>query len=175
MSLDKKQRHEVRRKLRKAVAEADARFYVVGAEHDLQAEMKAFVDLHQMSTPEKDEFMDAKMEAFFFDAAKVLQARGWLQLSFVEMAGKKAATLLSFDYGDSILVYNSGYDPGQFRHLSPGIVVTSRSIEHAIDLGRSKFDFLRGDEVYKYRFGAQDTRVHRLVIARPGVSLGEAC
>jgi CelD/BcsL family acetyltransferase involved in cellulose biosynthesis len=175
MSLDKKQRHEVRRKMRKAAAEAGARFYISGPEQDLQAEMQAFIDLHQKSTPEKDAFMDSQMEGFFFDVAEILQEKGWLQLSFAEMGGQKAATLLSFDYGDAILVYNSGYDPTQFRHLSPGIVVTARSIEHAIALGRAKFDFLRGDEVYKYRFGAQDTHVRRLLIAQRGVPLPETC
>jgi CelD/BcsL family acetyltransferase involved in cellulose biosynthesis len=171
MSLDKKQRHEVRRKLRKADAEADTRLVVVGRDHNLQAEMETFIELHQKSTPEKDEFMDPQMQEFFFDVARVLQDRGWLQLAFVEMDGQKAATLLNFDYDDAILVYNSGYDPTQFRHLSPGIVITARCIEQAIALGRSKFDFLRGDEVYKYRFGAQDSEVRRLLIAKPGVSL----
>jgi CelD/BcsL family acetyltransferase involved in cellulose biosynthesis len=175
MMLDKKQRHEVRRKMRKAEYEANARFFVVGLEQDLQAAMEEFVDLHQRSTPEKDEFMDPKMQRFFFDVAQVLQEKGWLQLAFVEMDGQKAATLLNFDYGESILVYNSGYDPSQFRHLSPGIVVTACSIEYAIALGRSKFDFLRGDEVYKYRFGAQDTEVRRLLIAKPGVHLEVTC
>ena len=45
--LDKKQRHEVRRKLRRADSEADTRFVVVGDEHDLAAEMRAFIQLHQ--------------------------------------------------------------------------------------------------------------------------------
>jgi len=173
--LDKKQRHEVRRKLRKADGEADTRFIIVGPDHDLQTEMQNFIDLHQKSTPEKDAFMDPQMQGFFFKVAQVLQAQGWLQLVFVEMDGQKAATLLNFDYGDAILVYNSGYDPNQFRHLSPGIVVTARSIEYAIAQGRSKFDFLRGDEVYKYRFGAQDTQVRRLLIAKPGVPLEATC
>jgi CelD/BcsL family acetyltransferase involved in cellulose biosynthesis len=175
MMLDKKQRHEVRRKLRKADAEADTRFFIVEPGHDLQAEMQSFVDLHQKSTPEKDEFMDPLMEGFFFDIAQVLQEQGWLQLAFVEMNGERAAALLNFDYGNDILVYNSGYDPNKFSQLSPGIVVTARCIEHAIALGRSKFDFLRGDEVYKYRFGGQDTEVRRLVIARPGVPLDVTC
>jgi CelD/BcsL family acetyltransferase involved in cellulose biosynthesis len=175
MSLDKKQRHEVRRKLRKADREADTRFFAVGPEHDLQAEMQAFIELHQKSTPEKDEFMHPQMQAFFYDLAHTLQAQGWLQLVFVEMNGERAATLLNFDYGDDILVYNSGYDPFQFRHLSPGIIVTARSIEHAISLGRRKLDFLRGDEVYKYRFGAHNTEVRRLLIAKPGVDLEAAC
>ncbi len=175
MSLDKKQRHEVRRKLRKAEHEAASRFVIVGPDHDLQTEMQSFINLHQMSTPEKDQFMDPLMQAFFFEVAQVLQDRGWLQLTFVEMDGAKAATLLNFDYGDDILVYNSGYDPDQYRNLSPGIVVTALCIEHAIGLGRSRFDFLRGDEIYKYRFGAQDTKVRRLLIAKPGVPLEAAC
>ncbi len=175
MTLDGKQRHEVRRKLRKADREGSARFIIVGEEHDLRTEMESFVELHQQSAPEKDEFMDPTMQAFFFDAAEVLHARGWLQLAFVELNGQKAATLLNFDYGDSILVYNSGYDPFSFRKLSPGIVVTARCIEQAISLGRSKFDFLRGDEVYKYRFGAEDTDVRRLLIAKPGVPLQAVC
>jgi CelD/BcsL family acetyltransferase involved in cellulose biosynthesis len=174
MLLDKKQRHEVRRKLRKAESEADTRFVVVGPDRSLQAEMESFIELHQKSTPEKDDFMSPQMQGFFFDVAHVLQAQGWLQLAFVEMDGHKAATLLNFDYNDAILVYNSGYDPAQYAHLSPGIVVTALCIEHAITLGRKKFDFLRGDEVYKYRFGGHDTQVRRLLIARSGVSLAAA-
>jgi len=175
LSIDKKQRHEIRRKLRRADGEADTRFLVVGPGHDLRAAMGTFIDLHQKSAPEKDEFMDPVMQAFFYDAAQVLQAAGWLQLTFVEMNGVKAASLLNFDYGNHILVYNSGYDPLQFSHLSPGIVVTSRCIEHAIELGRARFDFLRGDEVYKYRFGAHDTEIRRLLIARPGIKLDATC
>lgn len=175
LMLDKKQRHEVRRKLRKADRDADTRFIIVGPDHDLRSEMEVFVDLHQQSAPDKDKFMDPRMQQFFFEVAEVLQAQGWLQLAFVQMNGQKAAALMSFDYGDAILVYNSGYDPTQFRQLSPGIIVTARCIEHAISLGRSKFDFLRGDEVYKYRFGAQNTEVRRLLIARPGISLQAVC
>jgi CelD/BcsL family acetyltransferase involved in cellulose biosynthesis len=175
MTLNKKQRHEVRRKLRKSEGEADTRFLIVSPDNDLRAEMQVFIDLHQKSAPEKDQFMEPAMQAFFFDMARILQERGWLQLVFVEMDGEKAATLLNFDYGNSILVYNSGYDPARFSHLSPGIIVTARSIEHAVALGRDKFDFLRGDEVYKYRFGAQDTQIRRLLLARPGVPLDAVC
>ncbi len=173
--LDKKQRHEIRRKLRRAEGGADARFFVVGPEHDLQDEMKDFVDLHQKSTPEKDAFMDPEMQGFFYAAAQALHERGWLQLCFLEIQGVKSASLLNFDYGNAILVYNSGYDPTRFAHLSPGIVVSARAIELAISLGRDKFDFLRGDEVYKYRFGGQDTLVRRLLLAKPGASLQGIC
>lgn len=174
MMLDKKQRHEVRRKLRRAEG-AGTRFLVVGPDDDLRTEMQRFIDLHQKSTPEKDAFMDPKMQEFFLDVAQVVHNEGWLQLAFVEMDGERSASLLNFDYNDAILVYNSGYDPASFRHLSPGIVVTAQCIENAIKLGRARFDFLRGGEEYKYRFGAQDTTVHRLLIARSGVDLEAVC
>jgi len=75
MTLDKKQRHEIRRKLRRVGAAGEAQFYIVSPEHDLQAEMAAFIDLHQKSTPEKDQFMDPQMQGFFLDVAQMLQTQ----------------------------------------------------------------------------------------------------
>jgi CelD/BcsL family acetyltransferase involved in cellulose biosynthesis len=132
----------------------------------LVAEMEAFIELHEKSAVEKDEFMDAQMKGFFHAAAQVLHQAGWLQLAFIEVNGEKAAAMLNFDYRDSILVYNSGYDPRQYARLSPGIVLLSYCIQWAIELGRAKFDFLRGDEGYKLRFGGQPTEVYRLLITR---------
>jgi CelD/BcsL family acetyltransferase involved in cellulose biosynthesis len=173
--LDKKQRHEVRRKLRRAAGQTQVEFYTVGPEHDLMAELDIFLDLHQKSSPEKDSFMDARMQRFFRDMARVFHDQGWLQLGFVTLDGHHAASILNFDYQDSILVYNSGYDPYNYAHLSPGILVTVKSIEHAIELGRATYDFLRGDEEYKYRLGGQDTQIHRLLIGKSGVSLEAVC
>lgn len=165
-SLSKKQRHEIRRKLRRAEGSGQINWYIVNEEHDLAAEMEAFIELHQKSHVDKDEFMDAQMKGFFHAAAQVLHEAGWLQLAFMEVNGEKAATMLNFDYQDSIMVYNSGYNPHKYARLSPGIVLLAYCIQWAIELGRSKFDFLRGDEEYKYRFGAQPTEIYRLVIAK---------
>ena len=165
-SLSKKQRHEIRRKIRRAEGSRQINWYIVNEEHNLAAEMEAFIELHQKSDVDKDEFMDAQMKGFFHAAAQVLHEAGWLQLAFMEINGEKAATMLNFDYRDSILVYNSGYDPQKYARLSPGIVLLSYCIQRAIESGRAKFDFLRGGEEYKYRFGAQPTEIYRLLIAR---------
>ena len=165
-SLSKKQRHEIRRKIRRAEGGGQINWYIVNEGRDLAAEMEAFIELHQKSTVDKDEFMDAQMKGFFHAAAQVLHEAGWLQLAFMEINGEKAAAMLNFDYRDSILVYNSGYDPQKYASLSPGIVLLSYCIQWAIELGRAKFDFLRGGEEYKYRFGAQPTEIYRLLIAR---------
>ncbi|MFQ6058709.1 MAG: GNAT family N-acetyltransferase, partial [Anaerolineae bacterium] len=165
-SLDRKQRHEIRRKIRKANREARVEWYIVQDPARLPAEIEAFLDLHQRSGAEKDEFMEPKMQGFFRAIAQVLQEKGWLQLAFIELNGQKAASLFNFDYQGAILVYNSGYDPRRYANLSPGIVLLSYCIEHAIRQGRKRFDFLRGEEEYKFRFGARETRVYQLLIEK---------
>jgi CelD/BcsL family acetyltransferase involved in cellulose biosynthesis len=45
--------------------------------------------------------------------------------------------------------------------ISPGWVLLARQIEWACEHGRSEFDFMRGDEAYKYRFGAVNRHVVR--------------
>ena len=80
--------------------------------------------------------------------------------------GEKAAALFNFDYDGRIWVYNSGLDPAAYGRLSAGVVLSAWAIEEAINRGRQTFDFLRGDEGYKYRFGAKDTTVHELIVSR---------
>jgi CelD/BcsL family acetyltransferase involved in cellulose biosynthesis len=172
-SLDKKQRHEIRRKMRRIQREADVHWYIVDQDRDMAEEIEAFIELHQKSSADKDDFMDEQMKGFFHAVAHVLQPPGWLQLAFIEVDGQKAASMLNFDYKDAILVYNSGYDPQHRAHLSSGIVLLAYCIQHAIELGRARFDFLRGDEAYKYRFGAKETKVYRLIIVRSDDSEGD--
>ncbi len=164
--LSKKQRHEVRRKLRRIEEEAAVRWYVAGAASDLGQDIDAFIELHRLSKQEKLGFMTPSMEVFFRTIMQTMHDAGWLHLAFIEVNGAKAAAMLSFIYQGRLLVYNSGYDPASYAELSPGIVLTTRIIEDAIDRGLSIFDFLQGNEVYKYRFGAQDTAVYSTVIRR---------
>lgn len=161
-ALDKKQRHESRRKLRRAEANEDDRvgWYIVGPQHDLTAELERFLQLMAASHPDKAEFLqDAKNAAFFRAVMPQIAACGWLQLSFLTVNDEPAATYLNFDYGNRIQVYNSGLQPEKFAHLSPGIVLLLYNIRHAIEQGRKEFDFLRGNEEYKYRMGGRDRAV----------------
>jgi CelD/BcsL family acetyltransferase involved in cellulose biosynthesis len=64
-----------------------------------------------------------------------------------------------------IWVYNSGLD-FQFSELSLGWVLLGHLLEWAIENGRQCFDFMRGDEQYKYRFGAIDRQVMRAQVRK---------
>ena len=163
--LDSKQRREVQRKLRRA-AGADARLVIVGPEDDLNQAVDEFLELLQMSTFEKRDWLNDGRRAVFHEIARSALAAGTLQLMFIEVNQQKAAALFNFDYKDRIWVYNSGLNPEAFGALSLGVVLTAKAIEHAIENGRAEFDFLRGNETYKYRFGAQDTEIYRITLSK---------
>ncbi len=74
-------------------------------------------------------------EGFFIDIAGILAQRDWLQLSFLEIDGRKAAALFSFSYNQSYQIYNSGYDPELYGQFSPGIVLIAYCIQCAIGRG----------------------------------------
>ena len=163
--LDSKQRREVQRKLRRA-AGADAQLVIVGPEDDLAQAVDDFLALLQRSTFEKRDWLNDGRRAVFHEIAHSCLADGTLQLLFMEVNQQKAAGLFNFDYKNRIWVYNSGLDPEAFGALSLGVVLTAKAIEHAVENGRAEFDFLRGNETYKYRFGAQDTEIYRITLEK---------
>ncbi len=165
-SLDRKDRHELRRKLRRAGALEGLHWYIVGPEHDLEAEIEDFLTLMAASTRAKAEFLTSPMRAFFRELMHIAFAEGWLQLAFLEWNGRKLAAYLNFIYRNRVLVYNSGLDWRTDPGLGAGIVLSAFLIRHAIAEGREAYDFLRGREDYKYRLGGKDVPVHRVVIGR---------
>ncbi len=165
--LDTKQRHEVRRKLRRLEREAPgSRVRYVTDAGEAQAAVQEFIRLHRLSSGAKDAFMTPDMASFFHEVAYTAARAGWLELSFLELEGRPLASYFGFTYRGDLEIYNSGYDPQAYPQLSPGWVLLAEVIRHSIAMGRARLDFLQGDEDYKYRFGGVDTPVYRTVITR---------
>jgi CelD/BcsL family acetyltransferase involved in cellulose biosynthesis len=164
--VEKKQRHEIRRKQRRAEREATVGFYVVNKTHDLEAEVADFITLQQASREDKAAFMTPEMRRFFVASARAMFDAGYLRLCFLTLNGEKAATILAFAYDRKFLLYNSGYDPNAYAQLSPGWVLLAYAIQYAIASGCRVFDFMQGNEEYKYRFGSHDDKVMRVMVKR---------
>jgi len=118
------------------------------------------------SRSDKSDFMTDDMRRFFHQMIHATYAGGFLHLAFLEVDGVKAATYLSFDYNQKRLVFNSGLETEGFQALSAGILLAARIIDEAIRSGYSEFDFLRGDEKYKYQLGAKDTWIYHMRMDR---------
>ena len=166
--IDKKQRHEIRRKLRRAKElEQPVWLKVLGPEDDIAAGTAEFTRLMELSGGHKAKFLTPVMRAAFADIFAATHASGMLKLAFLMVGDEAVAAYVNFDVGGRVWVYNSGIDlTHEARSVSPGWVLLALLIEQAINEGRTHYDFMQGNEDYKYRFGGVDTPVYRLTIER---------
>lgn len=163
--LSKKQRHEIRRKLRRAKEDASWEWRTVTRADDLERELSVFFRLHQASAHDKASFLTAEMRDYFRTLAGEQLAAGRLRLSIFSREQVDLAASLAFVYRDRYLLYNSGYDPA-YAAYSPGIAAVAHAMQDAINEKAVAFDFLSGDEAYKYQFGATNTYTARVTIRR---------
>lgn len=164
-SIDKKQRHEIRRKMRRADEyDLPLRWYILEDGNQLDQAVDDFLKL-MANDADKAKFLTPTMRDQMHVIVRAAYRAGWLQLAFIEVNGNKAAGYLNFDYMNHIWVYNSGLD-FQYGDLSPGWVLLAYLLQWANEHQRASFDFMRGDEQYKYRFGAIDRRVLRLTVRK---------
>ncbi len=163
--LSGKDRHELRRKMRRLETEmpgAGVRSVADLAGWD--EAMTGFLRLHRLSRTGKARFMDETMERFFREALGGLVAAGWARLWFLDWEGAPIASFLCLEQPGSVGLYNSGFDPARAR-LAPGIVLLAHVIRDAIERGIATFDFLRGEEPYKYAFGPIPSDLFNLRVA----------
>ena len=160
-----KERHELRRKMRRAGELLPGlAFRVTRTPGELANDLPSFVELHRKSHPGKEAFMDEAMAAFFREVAEGFLVSGRLRLAFLSTKGTDVASVFQFRSGGALLLYNSGYDPAH-RAANPGLVLIARSIGQAVDEGCTEYDFLRGTERYKYDLGGVDRVVYRLTVS----------
>lgn len=152
MSLDSKQRHEIRRKLRRLNEEGDVEYVEYKKASEVKENFGEFLRLMKTSRKDKAHFLSPEMEAFFKDMASTQAGEGNLGLAFLNLRGKRVAGVLYFDYNNCRYLYNSGYDP-LYKALSIGLLSKVLCIKDSIDKGKKVFDFLKGAEIYKSRLG----------------------
>ncbi|MGH2768728.1 MAG: GNAT family N-acetyltransferase [Actinomycetota bacterium] len=163
--LSGKQRHELRRKLRRFDEAAPGAILRTSVPGTLEADLVSFVDLHRGSEGLKGKFMVPERAGFFARLARAFQPLGLLSLDFLEVEDRPVASMFSCRFEQTFSVYNSAYDQA-WRHLSPGLVLATRLIERAIVLGLRRFDFLRGRERYKFDLGAEPLPLHAVHLRR---------
>jgi CelD/BcsL family acetyltransferase involved in cellulose biosynthesis len=163
--LSKKNRHELRRKLRRLESVENWRWYCINDEDGVSERLDEFLMLMRMSDQDKDKYMTEERERFFRSMARRTTSLGLLKLFFLEIDGQAVATSLSFDYGSSRLLYNSGYNP-EYAYYSVGLLLNALCLRDAIEQGKGYFDFLRGSEPYKYHLGGKNHILYQMVVTK---------
>ena len=100
-TLNKKQRHEVRRKLRRLWEAGNVEHRCVEAGREVEDYLDIFLKLFSLSRDEKASFMNPKMESFFRSLAKAMAEIGLLRLGIIQLDKVPVAMTMLFDYNDA--------------------------------------------------------------------------
>ena len=151
--LNKHSRHELRRKLRNFENEHEELVIVESTQpHQDINEL-----LRLMCFAEgKKQFLTPQMEIFFRGLPAVFPTS--TSLLFLEVDGKNIASTLSFITDTELLLYNSGADLRQYS--ISGFYLKANSIQWAIEHKLKVYNFLQGNERYKYDLGGKDFPVY---------------
>ena len=153
--LTRKQRHELKRKLRRLWEAGGVEYRCTQVGQEVGDFMDTFLHLFSLSREEKANFMTARMESFFRSLAEAMAEIGLLRVGVLEVDTLPVAMIMGFDYHDSMYLYNSGYNT-DYSFLSVGLLSKVLCIKESIERGSKRFDFLKGDESYKYHLGGRE-------------------
>jgi CelD/BcsL family acetyltransferase involved in cellulose biosynthesis len=151
----------VARSLRRLQRETSARFERAG-DGDLEEFLDAFFRLHTAEWQARGSvgvLADHLLQSFHREVAAGMLAAGRLRLYGLRMDGQIRAVIYGFACGRRFHSYLGGFDP-RLGALSPGTLMIWHAMASAIEEGQDEFDFLRGSDPYKYRWGARD-RINR--------------
>ncbi len=154
-ALTSKQRHEVRRKLRRVYEAGDVTYRVLDEWTQIGPLVDNFFSMFVESRDDKATFLTPEMKVFFLELMKKLGGAGILRLGVLELDGLQVASIIFFDYNGRRYLYNCGYDPN-YTGLSVGLVSKVMTIQDSIERKVKYFDFLKGNEAYKYHLGGSD-------------------
>jgi CelD/BcsL family acetyltransferase involved in cellulose biosynthesis len=164
--LKRKNRHELRRKLKRIERLDGIKIKKITETRHLQPAIESFISLHKKSSPEKQAFWTIEgMPDFFKNVVHRFSKKGWVEMNVLFFEDSLISALLNFLYGNEVLFYNVAYDL-EYATFSPGFYLFHASIVEAISREKSSIDFLRGREKYKYDFGAKECKIYSLILKR---------
>lgn len=151
--LEQSQRTEYfKRCLRRLNKIASFEFRVVSDVSEIPAAYGRFLGLHTgrwISRGGSAAVRTSEQKSFMFDTACALACVGMVRFEEIWLEGECRASLFGFESGDCYYFYLSGFDQAWSKY-SLGFTLLWLSIREATRRGLKMYDFLRGDETYKF-------------------------
>ena len=162
-------RKNLNRYLRLLPANFEMRVACARTVDEVDDALDVLIDLHQKrwgATGLSEAFRTAEVIAFHRDFARQAAEEGWLRLLVVWLDGQPAASLYGLSYGPTFYFYQSGFDPVFSKH-SVGVATMGLAIKTAIEEGSLEYDFLHGDEEYKFHWASATRDLDRMEVYPP--------
>ena len=110
-------------------------------------------------------FTDPKMREFYRDIATCFNNKGWLNFTYLLVDGEMSSLIFAVVYNRRFYGAISARDP-DYSELNLGHLHHLYVIKEAFNKGLTEFDFLRGDEPYKFHWTRHCRRYQRILIVR---------
>ncbi len=121
--------------------------------------LAALFCLHEAGWAQRGEpggvLADLRVKACLAEAAPGLLRAGALRVAALRIGPELAAACMALRGPDRLLLYLGGFSAAHAA-CSPGSLLVAALAEQAIAEGMRQIDFLRGNEAYKYAWGASD-------------------
>jgi CelD/BcsL family acetyltransferase involved in cellulose biosynthesis len=156
-------RQQVRRRERRLVRNSSLRYRLAADPTRLEDDLSLLFALHARRWGRGSAF--ERWEPFHRQFARIALERGWLRLWFLELGGRPVAAWYGFRFGGVESYYQAGRDPGRSDE-SVGFVLLAHSIREAAADGMREYRFLRGGEMFKYRFADADAGLETVALSR---------
>lgn len=159
MSVSKNHRKRCRRWEKAFFQSGRAELHVATAPQDCLALWQSLIQLHndrRASLGQQGAFEDSQFETFHQQVLPRLASAEHAQLRLLEIDGQTVAAEYVLQQGTTWFAYQSGMSQAG-EELSAGSLSILALVKDAIAAGCTRLDLLRGDEPYKFSWGA----VHR--------------
>ncbi|MCG3162926.1 MAG: hypothetical protein JMDDDDMK_04287 [Acidobacteria bacterium] len=141
-----------KRSLRRLNKIASFEFRTTSDVNEIPAAFERFLGLHTerwINRGGSSATRTAQQKGFMFDAACEMARAGMVRFEEIWLEGECRASLFGFESGDCYYFYLSGFDQAWSKY-SLGFTLLWLSIREASHRGLKMYDFLRGDENYKF-------------------------
>lgn len=169
--LGREHRRNFRRRVRQLATHFAVTIELVRTEEQRRAAFGALLSLHERRWRPRGgskAFHTPALRAFHDELSRLALERGWLRLFLLRLDGQPAAALYGFMYGGRFYFYQQGFDP-RYARYSAGLVLTGLTIEMAIAEGAAEYDFLSGEEGFKFLWAGQARDLSVIDLAPPGL------
>ncbi len=147
-------------------------------EDDLRVYLPVLFDLHQRrwrQAGKPGSFTSSERRAFYHRMASAFLRRNWLEFWILKLNGAPAAAQFCFRHRNSVFLLQEGFDPKHSKD-KVGYALRAKMLQHFIDSGIERYDFLGGTQDYKVKFGAVKSSYQNVTFAKPrtlgGVAVG---
>ena len=149
---ESKRASNFKRKLKQLEKIPDFEFRTITAPDETGAAFERFFRLHEQRWSKEggsELSGHPRLVSFQRNLISGLADSGLLRFDELWADGECRASVYALDNGNTFYYYNAGYDL-EWANYSVGLVLIGLSVKNAVGRGNSVYDFLRGEETYKF-------------------------